>query len=126
MLNVNKWLSDALAVGGVELDCSEEPMRKNVGEKPYITWEHGTSVPRYAGGDVFENHYPVRLYLWLPPTTESWQEILAAMEKAVALYDGNQAVACYIRGSTGATDAPAIGRKAVQLDLTIVERLWNA
>ena len=125
MLNVNKWLADALAAGGVELKCSEEPMRENVGDNPYITWEHGASVPRYSGGEVFENHYPVRMYLWLPPTSEAWQPTLAAMQKAVALYDGDPAVACYIRGTTGATDAPAINRKAVQMDLLIVERLWN-
>lgn len=125
MLNVNKWLARALAAGGIELDCSEEPMRKNVGDKPYITWEHGKAVTRYAGGEPFETHYPVRMYLWLPPTAESWQETLAAMEKAVALYGGDEAVACYIQGSTGATDAPAINRKAVQLELILVERLWN-
>ena len=124
MLNVNKWLADALASGGIELKCSEEPMRENVGNSTYITWEHGTAVHQFASGVPYEMHHPVRLYIWMMPCVEAWQALLSSVESALNGYHADPSVSCCIRSHVGAVDAPTIGRKAMQIDLTIVERLW--
>ena len=122
MLNVNKWLADALAAGDVELKCSEEPMLDNVGDSPYITWEHGKIRVDRASGVVFREHFEVNLFLWLPADEKPWQGILQLVERALVLYDGIPGVCCYISSATGALEAAVIGRKVVQLGLLIEDR----
>ena len=125
MLNVNKWLADALAAGGVDLDCSEEPMRKNVGDVPYITWEHGKITTDSASGQVYRRCHEVNMLIWVPAGEVLWQDMLQAVENALTQYKDVPGIECHNLEDVGALEAVAIGRKVVQLKLLVEDRrLW--
>lgn len=124
MLNVNRYISDALAAGGITLPASEEPMREHV-SGAYITWEHGNSDTFRASGVPYEQRYRVTLLIWLMPEEMDSRALLVQVQRALALYDAMPGVSCYIGVSRGARDVPELNRKLVQLDVQIVDRMWS-
>lgn len=121
MLNVNKWLADALAAGGIHLPACEEPMLRQVSGS-YITWEHGETTTLRASGIPYEQRYRVTLLLWLTPD-DLWQSWLMDITAALMRFDTESSVTCYVGMSRGARDVPEVGRKLVQLEVQLVDRM---
>lgn len=124
MLNINKYIADALAAGGVELPACEEPMLR-VESGHYITWEQGHVDTLRASGEPYEQRCRVMVNLWLTADELDGHAWLSRIQRALALYDGIPGVSCYIGDSQGARDVPQMNRKLVQMEVQIVDRMWS-
>lgn len=124
MLNVNKYIADALHAGEIDIPACEEPMRESV-SGAYITWEHGDADTLQASGEPYEQRFRVTLLIWLTPEEMDWRVLLTQIQRALVLYDGTPGVSCYIGESRGARDVPQLNRKLVQLEVQIVDRMWS-
>ena len=123
MLNINKYIADALAAGGVDLPACEEPIRR-AESGHYITWEQGKVDTLRASGEPYEQRCRVTLNLWLASDEMNWRIWLSRIQRALALYDTTPGVCCYIGDCSGAVDVPELNRKLVRLSIQIVDRMW--
>ena len=121
MLNVNKYLGDALAAGGINLPAAEEPMTKQI-IGSYITWEHGDVVQLMASGISFETRYKLTLLIWLATEDTDWQELTTRVGSALEKYNAIQSVQCGVSLVRGAQDVPKLNRKLVQMSVLIADR----
>lgn len=121
MLNVNKYLGDALAAGGISLPAAEEPVTKKISGS-YITWEHGDVVRLMASGVSFETRHKLTLLIWVAPEDTDWQELTAGVGRALEQYVGVPDVQCVVSLIKGAQDVPELNRKLVQLSVLIADR----
>ena len=84
MLDISKWLHNALAPLG--LKACEDPIREAV-EGAYITWLPGPVRTVYASGAAVSRTYTVTVMLWVPagdPWAELRDSLCAALVAAKA------------------------------------------
>ncbi len=69
--DVNAWMDNALA--SLQLPLSEEPMRQQVNDSDYITWQQTSVTNFYASGRVIRQSARVTVMLWAKDGS-AWQQ----------------------------------------------------
>lgn len=121
MVDINIYLSEALAAGGITCPACEAPWRGNA-PGPYITWEQRSMKDIHASGVLCIRQRLLLVNVYVPLDMPGWRQLQESVACAINEFRHYApAMVSGASGLTGAVDVPSIGRRCAQMLVTVRE-----